>query len=261
METILNYALNNAIKQCDINMVQLCLENAVLITNESIEIQQFAETVKNLENHDEVGSMLLYESSIVHPHNDNYKILLNNGFDIYICPTLIKLLNLQHTSRFYIRYQIKRLLDFGINIYNYQPEILNFYKNYIDKNIHLSYDLAFAAKIFIKHMKPSRNEYMSSYNILLNQYMSIKQIPDLTQSTLTNYSGITDISNYIIEYYKYIIKTNHNNCVMYLEYSIYDYGFMSDSDTEIEFGEDVDDSSTKSDDDDRYFDQMAYTRY
>ena len=132
METILNYALNNAIKQCDINMVQLCLENAVLITNESIEIQQFAETVKNLENHDEVGSMLLYESSIVHPHNDNYKILLNNGFDIYICPTLIKLLNLQHTSRFYIRDQIKRLLDFGINIYNYQPEILNFYRNYIE---------------------------------------------------------------------------------------------------------------------------------
>ena len=37
METILNYALNNAIKQCDVNMVQLCLENAVLITNESIE--------------------------------------------------------------------------------------------------------------------------------------------------------------------------------------------------------------------------------
>ena len=39
---------------------------------------------------------------------------------------------------------------------------------------------------------------------------------DLTHGIFKDYSGIDDISNYIIDYYKYIIKTTHDNCINYL---------------------------------------------
>src|ERR1044071_7928900 len=89
-ENIINYALNKAIKDCYVCMVEQCLLQKAIITSESI---------KNLHK--------LMKSYLYAPNQESskriFKLLLTNGIDIMIDDIDFLYLCLQHHNKFYIK--------------------------------------------------------------------------------------------------------------------------------------------------------------
>ncbi len=167
---------------------------------------QFIETIINSNNYDKENHMLLYKSLICNTDSINYKFLLKNGFEKHIHKVMIELFKLNNYD--YDLRGLGKLLDFGINIYMYQPKV----KFYFNGMHHMARRTGQndMAKTLIKYMKPLSNNNKNSYNILLNQFTVI------TIGTLFSCFGISDVSNYIINYYKYLIKIRHDDCINYL---------------------------------------------
>ncbi len=341
MQIIFNYALNNAIKHNDINMIDLCLKNNTIITDETLNLilhdvnknnllqkifftaiehnnieiinkclnniciinekllemflnqikyykfvnennhddktivelhylfnmiwkniskfddtivsnfvmtcvtckyPKFIKTIIKSGNYDKQNHMLLYESLVSNHKNGNYKFLLQNGFDKHINKVIMQLLKLQHVID--DLNGITLLLKFGINIYICQPEIQRYFMGINNP----SGTLINAGELLIKYMKPLDNKYKNSYFTLQKQYTLI------TQGTLVSCLGVSDVSNYIINYYKCLVKTTHVNCVDYLEGMIEKY-YLDLADSDTSYDDDYDD------DDDYGFGNDAYTRH